>query len=308
MTAPARLLLLAALLGGCSSVPQLTPWQAQTLASALPQDCTAIVEASPSQVQPVIVPGGLTVVRSEGQQMILVATRGCVMAVNATTGAGEPLPTLGDSIAPTVVDATSDGVAFGSSLSGSVRAIDTDGAITFNISGLRAPAGLRLMPGGSVLVAEFGAGRVLRVGPNDDSRARLVAEGLAGPFGIAVADATRGYVTEAEGGRVTEFRLDRFEKRAVATGLAWPEGIALMADGRLAVVEVGLRRLVAIEPDSGRIEVMADNLPVGIVSAQGVRDPHAVAGVAAAPDGALFVSANTNRTILRVTPRTPASK
>lgn len=304
MTRRLAALLVPLALAGCAGTPELTPWRADALLAALPASCTAAgaAPAAPAASTPVV-PGGLAVVRSAGRDVVLVAARGCVMTVDAASGAAEPLPTHGDSIAPTAVHATSQGVAFASSLSGSVRAIDAAGVVTFNVSGLTVPLGVRLMPGGSALVAEFGAGRIVRVGPTAESRPRLVAEGLDGPAGIVVVDATRGYVTEYRAGRVTEFRLDRFENRVVAKGLQRPEGLALLADGRIAVAETGLRRLVAVDPAKGRLEVMADNLPVGLDPGTGADDPYSLTDVAAGPDGTLYVSSDMDGTVLRVTPR-----
>jgi hypothetical protein len=304
MTRRLAALLVPLALAGCAGTPELTPWRADALLAALPGSCTpAGAPPQPAAGTLPVVPGGLAVVRSGGRDVVLVATRGCVMVIDAATGAAEPLPTHGDSIAPTTVHGTSQGLAFASSLSGSVRAIDTTGAVTFNVSGLAEPLGVRLLPGGSALVAEFRTGRILRVGPGPESRTRLVAQGLEGPVGIVVADATRGYVTEYLGGRVTEFRLDRFETRVVAKGLQRPEGLALLGDGRIAVAETGRRRLVAVEPAKGRIEVMADNLPIGLDPGTGADDPYSVSDVAAAPDGTLFVSSDMDGTVLRVTPR-----
>ena len=48
---------------------------------------------------------------------------------------------------------------------------------------------------------------------------------------------------------------------------------------------------------------MADDLPIGLVSSAGDKDPYTVSDVAAAPDGALYISADVARTILKVTPR-----
>jgi glucose/arabinose dehydrogenase len=296
-------LLVAGILAGCASPPQLPSWRADALLAALPPSCVAGVTSAPAVTETPILPGGLSVVRSGGKDVVLVAARSCVMTIDATTGAAELLPTRGDSIAPTMVDGTSGGVAFSSSLSGSVRAIDTTGAVMFNVSGLRYPLGVRLLPGGQALVAEYGTGRILRLGPSSESRVRLMAEGLEGPVGIAVADATKAYVTETRAGRVTSFGMDRFEKFTVASGLKRPEGIALLNDGRLVVAEVGLRRLIAIEPASGKIEVLADELPIGLTSAQGDSDPYTITDVTAAPDGALYVSADIHRTVLKVVPR-----
>jgi glucose/arabinose dehydrogenase len=290
-------------LAGCASAPKLTPWRADPLMAGLPPVCTTGAPAPEPAAAAAILPGGLAFVRSEGRDVVLVAARGCVMTVDVGTGASEPLPTRGDSIAPTMVDATSDGVAFSSTLSGSVRAINATGAVTFNMSGLREPQGLRLMPGGAVIVAEHGAGRILRIGPTEESRPGLIADGLEGPVGLVIADATKGYVTEYRAGRVTMFRLDRFEKSTVVSGLKQPEGIALLADGRLAVAEVGNRRLIAADPATGKITVMTDPLPLGLPPPAGQKEPYTVTDVAVGPDGALYVSADVDRTVLKVTPR-----
>ena len=304
-----RLLPCAALLAGCASTPPLTPWRADPLVAGLPPSCTTgAAEPPPLIAAAKILPGGVAVVRSQKQDVILVAARSCVMTVDATTGATAPLPTRGDSIAPTMLDATSNGVAFSSSLSGSVRAINTAGAVTLNVSGLHDPLGVRLMPGGYVMVVEHDSGTVMRIGPADDSRAHVLAEKLVGPVGLVIADATTGYVTENAAGRVTLFRTDRFEKTTVVSGLKRPEGMALMADGRLAVAEVGLHRLIAVDPATGMIEVMADKLPIGLASPAGDKDPYTITDVTAAPDGALYMSADVADTVLKVTVRPPPKK
>jgi glucose/arabinose dehydrogenase len=300
------LLTIAAVLAGCASQPELTPWRADALLAGLPPTCSTGVKPAPdSENSDTIVPGGIAVVTSGEAHVVLVAARACVMTVDAASGAVEPLPTRGDSIAPTMVDGRTNGLAFSSSLSGSVRAIDTEGAVTFNVSGLRRPLGVRLMPGGLVLVAEHDAGRILRLGPSDDSRPRLMAEKLDGPTGIVIVDATRGYVTESRAGRVTAFRLDNFETTVVAKGLQQPEGIALLSNGHLAVAEVGKRRLVDIDPKTGDIAVMADNLPIGL-PVESDDGSYTVTDVASGPDGALYVSSDVDRTILRVLRRPPA--
>ena len=107
----------ALLLAGCASAPPLTPWRADPLLVGLPPSCTTGAAApEPAAIAENILPGGVSVVRSENRDVVLVAARSCVMTVDAGSGAAEPLPTRGDSIAPTMLDATSGGVAFSSSL------------------------------------------------------------------------------------------------------------------------------------------------------------------------------------------------
>lgn len=281
-------------LAGCASVPQPDPWQAVPMPAALPPACAGDAEAP-------VMPGGLGIIRSEGRDMLLAALRGCVMSIDVDSGAAELLPTHGDAIAPTMLDVASNGIAFSSSLSGSIRVIDPGGAISLNVSGLQQPRGLRLLPGGDVLVAEAGAGRVLRLGPGPEPRPRLVADDLDQPCGLLVADATQAFVTESAGGRLLRIRLDRDERQTIAHGLDQPQGIARMADGRLAVVEAGKQRLLAVDSLSGRIEVLASGLPI-LQTGGSAAHPHAVADVAVAPDGRLFISANATRTILELRP------
>lgn len=299
----AALLLLALLLGGCASAPPpLSPWRADPMLAALPADCAGSAAAAGS-LPASVVPGGLALVRSDSREILLIAARTCLWALDATAASLEVLPTHGDAIAPTMVDASSGGLVFSSSLSGSVRAIDTDGDVTFNVSGLRHPLGVRLLPGGSAVVAEHGTGRVLRLGPTEEYRARMIVDGLDGPAGIVIADATTGYVTERDAGHVTLFRLDRFEKRVLVRGLDRPEGITRMSDQRLAVVETGKRRLIAVDPASGTIEVMADNLPITPLPRQEAYEGHSFTDVVAAPGGWLYLNVVRDRTILKVTRR-----
>lgn len=287
-------------LAGCASTPQLPQWQAAPLLAALPVDCGGSADTTTPTGAANIVPGGLGVVRSEGRLIVLVAARSCLWTIDAAAGRPEPLPTYGDGIAPTMVDGNTGGLAFSSMLSGSVRAIDPQGRLAFNVSGLRQPAGVRMLPGGAVLVAEHGSGRILRLGPTSEYRQRVLLEGLDGPFGLVILNATTGFVTEREGGRVKEFRLDNAETRVVGEGFAQPEGITLMADGRLAVVETGHSRVIALDRATGSIEVLTGELPVN-PGTDGA-DPSAVADIAAAPDGALYLSSARQRSILKLTP------
>lgn len=287
-------------LAGCASAPPLPQWQASPLLAALPVDCAGSSDAATPTGAANIVPGGLGVVRSEDRLILLVAARSCLWSVDAANGRAEPLPTYGDGIAPTMVDGNTSGLAFSSMLSGSVRAIDTQGRVTFNVSGLHQPAGVRLLPGGAVLVAEHDSGRILRLGPTPEYRQRVLLENLDGPFGLVILNAATGFVTEREGGRVREFRLDNAVTRTIGEGFAQPEGITLMADGRLAVVETGRSRVIAVDPQTGAIEVLAAELPLH--PGPDAADPFAVADIAAAPDGVLYLSSARQRSVVKLAP------
>jgi len=100
-------------------------------------------------------------------------------------------------------------------------------------------------------------------GAGTDRRALVV--GLDFPTGLTTdADGTI-FITETAGGRVLGL-TESGAVTTVATGLGQPEGIAIAPDGRLLVIDVAAKSLVAIEPDAGTQTVLANGLPVGLAN------------------------------------------
>jgi glucose/arabinose dehydrogenase len=90
--------------------------------------------------------------------------------------------------------------------------------------------------------------------------------------------------------------------RVLASGLAQPEGIASLADGRLAVAETGTGRLLLLDPATGAIEIAARGLPLGIPDIPYAPRGIVPTGVAVAADGTIFVSSDREGSILRLRP------
>jgi glucose/arabinose dehydrogenase len=285
---------LAAVLAGCASAPPPPPYLAEALAPPLTQTCPdAGAEAAE------LVPEGLAVVRSEGADIMVVAAGRCVLTIDLQSGQAAPLPLRGNLAAPVMVDATREGMAFGSRAIGATLRIQLGETTTTEmLSGFQAPQGVRLLPGGSVLVAEAVPGRVVRVGPTEESRPITIIDGLMEPVGVVVSSATTAYVTERAAGQVTRFALRTGEHAVVATGLDHPEGLARLDEHRLVVAEAGAKRVVAVDTRDGALEVLADNLPFGDETT-----PDAVADVAVAPDGTIYVSSDLERTVFKLTRR-----
>jgi hypothetical protein len=86
-------------------------------------------------------------------------------------------------------------------------------------------------------------------------------------------------------------------------GLRQPEGLALLRDGRIAVAEVGAKRLIAIGADGTGEEVIAADLPIGLPPFMGPPKTFLPTGVIAAADGRIFVTSDVDHTVLRITPR-----
>jgi glucose/arabinose dehydrogenase len=168
--------------------------------------------------------------------------------------------------------------------------------------GLDQPYGVAVAPGGAVLVAEFGTGRVLSI---EGGQASVAAQGLAEPVGLAIDPDGGCLVAEAGAGRIV--RIAGSGTETVLDGVARPQGLAVHA-GVLYVVDAGAKQLIALDLESRARSLVAADLPVGAppgVVPKPLRGaPPFVgpmgpfAGVAAAADGTLYLSADGEGSVL----------
>lgn len=166
--------------------------------------------------------------------------------------------------------------------------------------------GVAVVPGGGVVFAEYGTGRVLIA---EGGEVRTLASGLDGPMGVAVGDDGTVYVTEEGGGRIVRIAGARVE--TVAEGLDAPQGLAFH-DGALFAVDVGQRALIRADAATGVWHPIASNLPVGaplgvkpkflgpIGDMAGPMIPFA--DVAIGRDGTLHVSGDAEGSVLVIRP------
>ncbi|MCA1196181.1 MULTISPECIES: hypothetical protein [unclassified Saccharopolyspora] len=198
--------------------------------------------------------------------------------------------------------AADSGVLHVTSQFGEVRTVD-GGRVRVRASGLDGPGGIAVAAGGALVVAETGAGRVLRIDAADE--VTVLADGLDGPVDVALDEDGRCFATEQRGGRV--LRIGDGAVDVLADGLAEPQGLARLG-GELFVVEAGARRLLSLDPDTGARRAEVAELPVDalrdpepVVTPGIPGQPRAFAGIAATPDGALLLSAGGEGTVLRLT-------
>jgi streptogramin lyase len=102
------------------------------------------------------------------------------------------------------------------------------------------------------------------------------------------------YVTEAFAGQVSKVKSNG-EKAVLAKDLKIPEGIALMPDGKLVVAEVCAKRIVELDPQTGKLNEIAGNLPIGLVGAP------VPTGVGVGATGSIYFSSNIENAIYKVT-------
>ena len=186
---------------------------------------------------------------------------------------------------------------------GSVQLVDRQTLKTVEtIHGLKAPFDALPLPDGSVIYAELATGSITRASGPKFAEKSVLASGLNGPVQLVVGQDGALYVTEAAG-RLLRIPLDASAPlRAVANGLALPEGLAQTPWGSFIVAESAARRLVEIDPATGTRRTVAENLPIGLAAGPGLPPPYVVTGVAVGRDGTVYMSADRNNSIYRIRP------
>jgi sugar lactone lactonase YvrE len=166
--------------------------------------------------------------------------------------------------------------------------------------------GVAAAPGGAVVFADGRAGRVLSA---KDGEVEELARGLAEPKGVATAPDGSVFVAEAAGGRVVKLAGGKAE--TVMDGLATPHGLAV-SGGKLYVVDAGAKTVTEADLSGGSRRTIATDLPVGAPSGvtpkplngfppfSGVMG--SFTGLAAGPDGSLYVACDGDGSILALRP------
>ena len=164
--------------------------------------------------------------------------------------------------------------------------------------------GVDLAADGTPVVVEQGTGRVLAVRSNGTE---VLADGLDMPVGVTVAP--DGSVLVSEAGRVAVLANGRAETLVGDLGL--PQGL-LIRDGLLYIVDAGLKAVLEVDLKTVARQTIATDLPIGAPAGvspepllgmppfSGPQGPFA--GITAAPDGTLYVSADADGSVLALVP------
>jgi streptogramin lyase len=164
----------------------------------------------------------------------------------------------------------------------------------------KAPHDAIRLADGSILVNELGSKSLIRASGEHGKDRTVLIGGLEGPVGLVGGPNGDVYVTEAFAGQVSKVGSNG-EKTVVAKDLKMPEGIALTSDGKLIVAEVGAKRLVELDPQTGKLSEIAGNLPIGLVGAPGGLPTNIPTGVGVGATGTIYFSSNIENAIYKVT-------
>jgi sugar lactone lactonase YvrE len=164
--------------------------------------------------------------------------------------------------------------------------------------------GVATTSGGAIIFAEYGTGKVHI---SDGSELREIATGLNKPMGVAVLGDTI-FVAEAGAGKILSMG-NGGPAATLVEGLGRPEGLCV-SDGKLYALDTDAKTLLAIDPGSGDLSVIARDLPIG--APPGITPKFLgpigdmagpminFAGIAAGSDGTLFVSGDGEGSVLAV--------
>ncbi|MEV5835056.1 SMP-30/gluconolactonase/LRE family protein [Nocardia sp. NPDC052112] len=162
--------------------------------------------------------------------------------------------------------------------------------------------GVALAPGGAVVAAELGRGRVLSI---RSGTVEVLATGLHEPLGVAFGPDGVCLVSESGAGRIVS--VTGAGTDTVVDGLDKPQGI-LVRDGELFVVDTGSKTLISVDLSTGTRRIIARDLPVGAPPGVTPKPLHGLppfsgpqgpfAGIAAGPDGTLYLSADAEGSVM----------
>ncbi|HEY31556.1 MAG TPA: hypothetical protein G4O10_00445 [Dehalococcoidia bacterium] len=150
---------------------------------------------------------------------------------------------------------------------------------------------------GDIVVAELMTGSVVRASDNS-----TIATGLLVPTGLAATEDDL-WVCEWATGIVYQIVTDGAPTMTpVATGLSYPEGLAVNLDGSLLVVESGVGQLSRIDLDNNTVSIVVDDLELGAEGVPGYPPTWGFSGVAVGSTGYIYVTGDIGNALYRFKP------
>jgi len=250
-------------------------------------------------------PGGIGVVSDGLKDTIYVADVFAYRTVDGATGeVSEPARMHAAGVTleyPMSATAKGDDVILSSWFTGTVQVVDRKTGTTMEMMhDFKAPHDAIRLADGSILVNELGSKSLIRASGEHGKDRTVLIGSLEGPVGLVGGAKGDVYVTEAFAGQVSKVASNG-EKTILAKDLKMPEGIALAPDGKLVVAEVGAKRLVEVDPQTGKVTEIAGNLPIGLVGAPGGLPTNIPTGVGVGATGTIYFSSDIENAIYKVT-------
>lgn len=241
---------------------------------------------------------GMSMTKLKGREAVLVADPFGYRYVDTVTGGVTRPGWAANRGASTAVAANERYIAFTYAGSKNVKKIDlqTDEVVAAT-NNIKAPRGVALTTTGDVIVADAGDNKIVKL--TSDSVVDL-ARNLHEPVGLLLESDTVALVTEFEAGAIRRVNLVTGESAEVIGGLANPTGLARMRDGRIAVLEPTLGRVLAVDAKTGARTVLAEGLALSL---DGLDLPsNTTGGIAVGGNGTIYVSCPGDNGIVKIKP------
>jgi sugar lactone lactonase YvrE len=147
---------------------------------------------------------------------------------------------------------------------GTVRQYGPDGSLKVFLSGLDEPEGMVFLPDGSLLIAEQGKNRIVRVDPVTKQRSTFLnlrnKTGQLGIDGIALAlegsSPARVIIPDSPNGTILQASLDGQTVSQIAQGFSRPTSVWIEPNGNLLVADENSGTLSRLHPNRN-VEVLA---------------------------------------------------
>jgi sugar lactone lactonase YvrE len=252
----------------------------------------------------IIVPQGVAVLPRAGGESVFVADSWTLRQFDGVSGEQKSLDVNfpgvpGGITSPQTVSADGDHLVLSSWFGSAVQVWDPDTRQVLEHVDFTLPLNAVRFKG-DLVVADLA--RVVRVSAADPSVRETLAEGLDTPAGLAATE-DDVWVSEWGTGRVLQIVADGetlSEPVPVATGLSFPEGLAVTPSGSLLVVEAGAGRLSRIDMVTGEVSVVAQGLELGAEGPPGMPPTWAFNGVAVGPSGTIYVTGDKANVVYRI--------
>ena len=175
--------------------------------------------------------------------------------------------------------------------------------LLYTMADFKTPLGMLMLEDESILVAEADTGSIIRVRDKEGKQREVVAKNLDLPVYMAKAGPDAVYVTEFLSGKLTRVDLNTGEKSVIASGLRKPKGVAVKADGNILVVNVGTKELLQIDPKTGAVKPLLQDLPIGLYVPEGFMPAFTLSGVAVSEAGNIYLTSDIDNVIYKLSPK-----